>query len=254
MRAKTVHDVIEKIDMIIDRTRKEKSRIGYFAALYHHVAVRFEQKLNENYFVHSDEIANLDVIFFNRYLEAIDNYWNGQLATSAWNVTFEAAKSKCPIVLQHLLLGMNAHIGLDLGVAVARSVPADRLLDFKDDFDKMNDLLASLFDTVKCDLAKIWPTLRLVDALLGNIENEIVNFSMAAVRRRAWNIAIELSRMTPQEQFTRIDEIDREIAFLSRLIWKPGIFTRIGIQFIRMGERGTVPQIIDTLLSSTCSQ
>jgi len=58
-------------------------------------------------------------------------------------------------VPQHLLLGMNAHINLDLGVAAARVCPADQLPNLKNDFDRINLILSDLIGAVQEELAEI---------------------------------------------------------------------------------------------------
>jgi len=59
-------------------------------------------------------MERLDVTFANRYLEALNRFRRGESPTPCWLLSFEAAATWPPIVLQHLLLGMNAHINFDL--------------------------------------------------------------------------------------------------------------------------------------------
>ena len=47
-----------------------------------------------------------------------------------------------PVILQHLLLGINAHINLDLGIAAVETSPGNQLAPLKNDFDMINKLLA----------------------------------------------------------------------------------------------------------------
>ena len=67
------------------------------------------------------------MVFANRYLAAYDAHRTGRTATRACAHSFVVAQQWWPIVLQHLLLGMNAHINLDLGIAAARVAPGERL-------------------------------------------------------------------------------------------------------------------------------
>ena len=68
-------------------------------------------------------MERLDAIFAARYLEAVQQLWSGSVPSRSWRVAFDAATQPGPIVLQHLLLGMNAHINLDLSIAAARTSP-----------------------------------------------------------------------------------------------------------------------------------
>ena len=70
-------------------------------------------------------MEKLDVIFANRYIKAYYQYQTQQPASKTWEAAFVEADNYWIIVLQHLLLGMNAHINLDLGIAAAQISPKD---------------------------------------------------------------------------------------------------------------------------------
>ena len=68
----------------------------------------------------ADRMERLDTLFADRYLDAVAARSAGRPATASWELTFAAAQRWRPLVLQHLLVGINAHINLDLGIAAAR--------------------------------------------------------------------------------------------------------------------------------------
>ena len=53
------------------------------------------------------------------------------LIAQCWSVAFHAAHRRPPIIFQHLLLGMNAHINLDLGIACAEVAPGPAIDDLE---------------------------------------------------------------------------------------------------------------------------
>lgn len=59
----------------------------------------------------------LDVIFAQRYISAYKNWKEGKPITDSWKIAFDFGKVKNSMIMQHLLLGINAHINLDLGIA-----------------------------------------------------------------------------------------------------------------------------------------
>lgn len=103
-----------------------ESRLGYFAALYRRVTMAVKQGVADNIFQDGARMERLDVIFANRYLDALQEFRNGQPTTMSWRAAFQAAAHWYPLVLQQLLVGMNAHINLDLGVAAACCAPRDQ--------------------------------------------------------------------------------------------------------------------------------
>jgi hypothetical protein len=61
-----------------------------------------------------------------------------------WRIAFDAADRQEPPVLQHLLLGMNAHINYDLGIAAADTYPGAALVPLHRDFNVSTTYLSRL--------------------------------------------------------------------------------------------------------------
>src|SRR5215510_6312535 len=117
--AQNIDEVIARLTDIIDISRREPGRLGYFAALYRNVTISVKNAILNGRFEDGERMEMLDVNFANRYLEAYELHSKGETPTASWQVSFEAAGHWRPLILQHLLLGINAHINLDLGIAVA---------------------------------------------------------------------------------------------------------------------------------------
>jgi len=247
-QATTIDEVIEQLDGLIAGARRESSRSGYFPALYRKVTVSVKEGIAAGRFEDGERMERLDVIFANRYLAAVAALQRGEPPSRCWQLSFEASRRWWPIVLQHLLLGMNAHINLDLGVAAARTAPGAQLAGLENDFKAINVVLADLTDGVKQELSTVWPRLRRLDRLAGSADDRIINFSISEARDRAWSLAQRLAPLAPDEQVAEIAATDRKVALLGKLIWKPGPVARMTTGFIRLGGRGTVPEIIDRLL------
>jgi hypothetical protein len=247
MQATNIDEVIQKLDIIIDWALSKKSRLGYFAALYRKVTLKVKEGIAEGFFEDGERMERLDVIFANRYLEAFEQYQHKQAPTRSWKLTFEASERCWPIVLHHLLLGMNAHINLDLGIAAARTSPGNGVYDLKGDFNKINEILAALVDGVERELAQIWPVLKLLDRIAGKTDEAVINFSIVKARDHAWKVAEDLAPLKQTDQSSRINELDKEVAMLGGLIRNPGLIIGMVIKIIRLGERGTVPEIINIL-------
>jgi hypothetical protein len=120
MEAKNIDQVIQQLDDIIDWSIKSNSRLGYFAALYRKVTLKVKAGISDGLFEDGARMERLDVIFANRYLEAFEQNQKKVSPTRSWQLAFEASNQWWPMVLQHLLLAMNAHINLDLGIGILR--------------------------------------------------------------------------------------------------------------------------------------
>nr|WP_299454970.1 DUF5995 family protein [uncultured Microscilla sp.] len=112
MKATTIDEVITQLDDIINISKQTKSPLGYFASLYQKVTIKVKEGIAQNFFEDGARMEKLDVIFANRYLAAYEAYNNGQQVTQSWQRAFAMASRYWPIVLQHLLMGMNAQLTL----------------------------------------------------------------------------------------------------------------------------------------------
>ncbi len=245
--ASTIDDVINQLTAIVEWSKVNNVRMGYFAALYRKVTIQIKQGIAEGYFDDGPRMERFDVIFANRYIHACYQYQTGQTPTQSWVRAFDATERWWPIVLQHLLMGMNAHINLDLGIAAAETVPPDQLKNLKGDFNKINAVLAGLVGGVQDELAEIWPVLGILNRYLGNVQESIINFSMEKARDAAWSFAEELSPLTGPPRVGAIAEKDAMFAQFSDVILHPGFTLSVVLKIIRLGERGTTRERIGIL-------
>ena len=100
--------------------------------------------------------------FASQYIDAYYQNQNSQELTLSWVKAFDLSTKYWPIVLQHLLIGMNAHINLDLGISAAKTMEGKDIELIKGDFNKINELLASLVEEIEKDLSEIWPRLKII--------------------------------------------------------------------------------------------
>ena len=158
------------------------------------------------------------------------------------------AESRCSrLVLQHLLVGMNAHIDLDLGIAAAETVGDDDLQPLETDFKKINEILASLVNVVQDELGAVSPFFKFIDKRVGKIDEKFAELGMKFARDHAWEVAENCSALDGQEKATYIANLDQGIARLGRRVMNPGKFADIAIFFIRLLEKKSVAHRIRVL-------
>lgn len=247
MQAKSIDEVISQLEAIIQQSIKDENPMGYFAALYHQVTVTVKEGIANNYYSDGKRMEQLDVHFANRYLEAYTQNQQNQHCTQSWQYTFDTTKEYWPTVLQNLLLGINAHINLDLGIAAVQTCPGEGIHALKEDFDKINTVLSSLVDDIEKRMTTIWPTLSVILKRLGKTDSFLVDFSMQQARDGAWKFATELAILNPAQQQAYIKERDQKIAKIALLISKPGFFISFLFLVIRIGEIGSVANKINAL-------
>ncbi|UWY26326.1 DUF5995 family protein [Flavobacterium sp. TR2] len=245
-QAETIDEVILFLDEIIEKSKIDQSNLGLFAILYREVTVRVKEGILAGSFQNGERMEKLDVIFANRYLKAYYQYQAKEKPSECWAFAFEQAENFWPIVLQHLLLGINAHINLDLGIASAEVSTVENIEDLKADFDKINFILSSLVGGVEKCLIKIWPTLTWILKVTGKADNFFIDFSMETARNGAWKFANEFVAVPESEREACTQLRDQRITEIARLVSNPGYFVSAVFKFIRLFERGTIAQkIID---------
>lgn len=235
------------MEQIIRDCKKKQDPLGYFAALYHQVTVEVKKGIATGYFEDGPRMEKFDVLFANRYLTAYDQYRKGQLCTSSWQYAFTASRETWPIVLQNLLLGMNAHINLDLGIAAAELCPGNSIHALKNDFYKINSILSSLVETIQLRLTKVWPKLTAILKRTGKMDGYFVDFSMQCARDGAWKYATEFAPMNAAARVDSVVERDKKIVRMAKLVSKPGFLVSSLLLTIRLGEIGSVSNKIDQL-------
>ena len=133
----TIDQVVTDLDRIVDRCWEQNSRLGYFPAMYRNVTSRIKSGVENGEFEDNARMERLDVVFASRYLTAIDAYWASQKPTRSWAYAFGQAEQSDNTVLHHLLLGMNAHINLDLAIAAADVSRGQDIEGLENDFTKV---------------------------------------------------------------------------------------------------------------------
>jgi hypothetical protein len=204
--------------------------------------------MGEGQFVDADRMNRLDTTFANRYFDAYRLHMRAERPTRAWSYAFQAADDSEPLVLQHLLLGMNAHISLDLGVASAEIARTHGTHGFRHDFDAINKVLSELVDEIQDELGQTSGVLRRLDTIGGRLDEVLCGFGLAQARRQAWRRSGALGRAPIERHPVMIDRFDRFVERTSRMIHRPlGVDADL-LGRLRCSESANVPEMIDRLV------
>ncbi len=245
--ARTIDEVIVRLDDVIAAARRDRSRLGYFAVLYRNVTAGVKQGIIEERFQDGARMERLDVIFANRYLHALDAYRRGERTSGCWVAAFRAAESRRPLILQHLLLGISAHINLDLGIAAAETSPGAELAGLKNDFDQINRFLGAMLDDVQERIAAVSPWMGILDRLGMRSDEEICTFCLERSRDVAWMTATRLAGVRREQLPGEIEKVDGIVSALAGPIRSPGLLLAPFLLLVRLRESGDVTRVIDAL-------
>lgn len=224
VKAENLDDVLEIIDDFILRFKTEHNALGYFTSIYKLTTLKvrevckkcddldkvrnaensgepvshdwIDHEQGQFHFDDTERMKEMVVIFANRYFDALRAYSNKDYdaITGPWKVAIDYMEDSKICTTQHFFISANAHINLDLGIAAAQVCAKNHIpiKDFEDDFNTMNEVLASLYEQVNLSIALIWgPFARLVGKMSGLLlymEDKI----MEIFREGAWTFTEEI--------------------------------------------------------------
>jgi hypothetical protein len=246
--ATSIDEVIARLDGIVEQAIVERDRLGFFAVLYRTVTVAVKHGIAAGRFEDGPRMERLDVVFANRYLEAFDAHRRDGKATESWQVAFAVGSSRRAVIMQHLLLGMNAHINLDLAIAASTVCPGAAIAGLERDFNEINAVLSELEADVEREVCSLSPWIDRLDHIDPSAGRVIANFSIDRARACSWQAAQRLAALSTEARVTAIAEIDADVALLARLIARPiGFVINLNLILVRLRETWDVRKVIATL-------
>jgi len=254
MHARDIHDVISLLHGILDDRTLAPAHLKLFPALYLRVTQEVAASISAGHFDDGARMDRLDTIFANRYFHALTTWRAGGRATGPWRVAFEHAAESRGIALQHLLLGMNAHINLDLAVSVAHAVPGDTIAHLRADFDRINAILARMINGSQAVLGEFSPLLDLLDRVGGQADETIAEFSITKARGAAWEAAeLLVDRPSPLQRRRAVKLLEATTKMLGRSIARPGPLVAAAVAVIQIREDDDVAAMVDRLRTADLS-
>jgi len=248
MKVNTIDDVISQLNVIIANSITSNSRAGYFAALYYKVTSRVKEGIAAGEFENGEQMEQFDVTFASRYLDAYENWTDKKAVSASWKIAFEMLEKSSVLVLQHLFLGMNAHINLDLGVAVVETAKAKNqpLEGMHNDFNSINTILAALTYEVINELDQVSPLLSLA-GLHSKNDSLFIQFAMSNARDGAWCFAEDLFTRENTAYATCINERDNDVSKLGGGIIETKGLLKFTVFIIHLFEFKNPAKIIKVL-------
>ena len=240
----TITDIINRLDEIVQQCIKEKKRAGYFAALYKRMTIAVADGIKHSIFEDAARMERIDVNFATRYLDAYDAYYSGRPCSASWKFTFDCCANESLVVIQHLLLGVNTHINLDLAIAAAVTAPGTGINDLQKDFNKINGVIAGLADDVQESLSKVWFPMRWLTKIANGKQMAVLNFSIDKARDASWASALLLSAMNDGEQQAYIQQMDTTVKMIGSGIFSPGLWMKFLLKIIHFTEYNDVARTI----------
>ena len=222
---RTLDEVVAGLGALEAQFRARGDRRCVFLTLYGVVSAEMRMRVAAGAFEDPAWVHRYAVAFANLYVEALQAWDAGRLAAvpKAWRLCFEAARGGNTLVLQDMLLGVNAHVNNDLPLALDRiSIDPDRDRRRRDHV-AVNAVLAAVTDRATARLAALYaPGLTALDDCAGEVDEIVSAFSLEVARDSAWDSAVSLANARgalERELTTRL--VASRAAVVARLLLAP---------------------------------
>lgn len=247
MQARDIDDVLVQLSGIVEAHRG--SPLALFPAVYRATTARVRAGMRNGSFADGARMGRFVTMFANRYLAAFDARAATGTSPRSWQVAFEAAARPHTMILQHVLVGMNAHINYDLPLTVIAVANGGNIADIEQDFNAINDILAALLDPVQQVIDGFSPLLNILDHVGGRCDEQLVTFSIKTARAEAWHESTRLADECAEQRERSSVSLDRRVALLASSIIVPDGALGLATSLIARTESPDLAAVTQAMLA-----
>jgi hypothetical protein len=238
---RTLDEVVARLAAIEEQCQRQGDARSVFATLYGVVSSEIRRRVSEGFFHDNEWVRLYAVTFANLYFDAFDRAEGGRLAEvpKAWRLCFDAAASGRTLVLQNLLLGVNAHVNNDLPLALTRiSIDPDRDARYRD-HAAVNEVLGAVTERATERITALYaPGIRQLDEAAGELDELMGQFSLQVGRDNAWEAAVSLSNARSDMERRLVSTMTSSRAALMARLLRAASLSPTLIAACRQLERG----------------
>jgi hypothetical protein len=227
------------IDVLIERMQglgaelPADDRLRIFHGTYTRITEAVRDEIRRGGFADNEWTERWDVAFAGMYLQALEEWRSGGSPSGPWRIAFDATRGPHLPPLRHVLLGINAHINLDLPQALLAVITdaefnAPAVISQRSaDHGHIDTILSSRVAAEDQQLEKLeMPGDRtLLDWLLTPFNRLGTKRFLREAREKVWHNARLLSnarRQGPDVLASRIGELERLAGTRVEQLTRPG--------------------------------
>lgn len=186
---------LERMTALADRWERAQDGRAAFTRCYARMTEAMLAQLEDGEFGDPTWVRRWLERFADYFFEAAGAYEaGGPEVPEVWRFAFDAARRPETGVLARVMLGINAHINYDLMLALAdvledgwEEVGEQVQQNRRSDFERVNDVIVRTVDVVQDEVVeREEPVLRLVDLVLGPLDEWLASRLILGWRDRVW--------------------------------------------------------------------
>jgi hypothetical protein len=216
---------------------------GYFPALYAGVTADVCDAIGTGGFHDGARMEAFACAFAERYAAPRRDR---SAAPACWQAAFDVRGDRSLLIVQHLLLGINAHVNFDLPQVVVSVADASGDLEsVRRDFDAINDILAARQVEVLRSLGTVSRWINTA-AMAGG--GRAFRFSLERARHQAWFAAERMWSLDRAGRAAYVAELDGLVSVLAYMITRPAFPLSVALRGLRLLEQRDPAKVTKALL------
>lgn len=190
-----------RMDSLIDEWQQRQDRRVDFLRCYRLMTGNMLLAIKKGEFHDGPWVQQLLDHFADYYFTALANYEQDRPETPAvWTTTHRAAVQPKTLLLQNLLLGINAHINYDLVLTLYdvlapewQALSATARRQRYEDHRRVNTVIGRTVDAVQDSIVEPKePLMQIVDALLGPVDELTASLMIRRWREEVWRHTLQM--------------------------------------------------------------
>jgi hypothetical protein len=221
----TVEEALAGLTALEQSFRVSNDRRAVFIGAYIAITAAMQQAIGTGEFKDDIWVRQYLLHFVRLYMKALNAFEQGDLehVPAAWRVAFQLSSKGEGLVIQHLLLGVNAHINHDLAIALmGAGIDPDRPMRYND-HTGVNEVLKRAANSLQDHVERLYaPSLHILDQLLGHWDEDFACLMVDKARETAWHHCLALADCaTEEDREAVLHRIDEHAGALAELIAQP---------------------------------
>ena len=204
-------DIIVRMSTLAEKWEQQKDNRAIFLHCYCLMTKNMVHAIEDNRFMDRIWVDKLLHRFADYYFEAIACFECGEEVPKVWQVVHEAADRDKLHVLQHLFLGVNAHINYDLVLTLNELLQAEwNTLSQEEretryqDHRLVNTIIGETIDQVQDEVVESRaPYMDLIDKAMGRLDEKLIVDMISNWRKSVWENALLLLNSSNEEEKRR---------------------------------------------------
>jgi hypothetical protein len=219
--------LIQRMTALADQWEARRDQRAIFLRCYSMMTANMLQALRDQHFRDREWVDRLLHRFAEYYFEALACFDCGEEVPLVWRDVHEAAAANRLHVLQHLLLGVNAHINYDLVLTLYDMLEPEwaglseaRRQDRYRDHCLVNTIIGETIDRVQDEVVEEYaPLMDWVDRLMGRWDERLLLRLISHWREDVWDSTQQLLRLSDAaERDEQLQEIEATVLRTARWI------------------------------------